>query len=72
MHWPELFTSGASLFIVATATTKTMVPLRALTIAANVFFALVFADLHLWLPMALQAPCAATQQLSAVSNAGSD
>lgn len=37
MHWAELVTSGASLFIVATATTKTMVPLRALTIAANVF-----------------------------------
>lgn len=55
MHWAELFTSGASLFIVATATTKTMVPLRALTIAANVFFVLIFADLHLWLPMALQA-----------------
>ena len=54
MHWVELFTSGASLFIVATATTKTMVPLRTLTIAANVFFALIFADLHLWLPMALQ------------------
>jgi CRP/FNR family transcriptional regulator, cyclic AMP receptor protein len=54
MHWAELFTSGASLFIVATATTKTMVPLRALTIAANVFFALVFAVLHLWLPMGLQ------------------
>jgi hypothetical protein len=55
MHWAELVTSGASLFIVATATTKTMVPLRALTIAANVFFILIFADLHLWLPMALQA-----------------
>jgi hypothetical protein len=55
MHWAELATSGASLFIVATATTKTMVPLRALTIAANVFFVLIFADLHLWLPMALQA-----------------
>jgi len=54
MHWAELFTSGASLFIVATATTKTMVPLRILTIAANVFFAIVFAVLHLWLPMALQ------------------
>jgi CRP/FNR family cyclic AMP-dependent transcriptional regulator len=54
MHWAELFTSGASLFIVATATTKTMVPLRVLTIAANVFFALVFAGLHSWLPMALQ------------------
>ena len=54
MHWAELFTSGASLFIVATATTKTMVPLRSLTIAANVFFALIFADLHSWLPMGLQ------------------
>ena len=54
MHWADLATSGASLFIVATATTKTMVPLRILTIAANVFFSLIFADLHLWLPMALQ------------------
>ena len=54
MHWAELFTSGASLFIVATATTKTMVPLRSLTIAANIFFALVFASVHLWIPMALQ------------------
>ncbi len=54
MHWADLATSGASLFIVATATTKTMVPLRIITISANVFFSLIFADLHLWLPMALQ------------------
>jgi CRP/FNR family transcriptional regulator, cyclic AMP receptor protein len=55
MHWTDLFTSAASLFIVATATTKTMVPLRVLAIAANCFFVFIFADLHLWLPMALQA-----------------
>ena len=37
MHWAEFFTSGASLFIVATASTKTMVPLRVLAIVANCF-----------------------------------
>jgi Cyclic nucleotide-binding domain len=54
-HWGEVFTSGASLFIVATATTKTMVPLRILAIIANCFLLTVFAVSHSWLPMAMQA-----------------
>jgi len=55
MHWAEFFTSGASLFIVATASTKTMVPLRILAIVANCFLITVFAVSHSWFPMALQA-----------------
>ena len=55
MHWTEFFTSGASLFIVATASTKTMVPLRVLAIVANCFLITVFAVSHSWFPMALQA-----------------
>ena len=55
MHWTEFFTSGASLFIVATASTKTMVPLRILAIVANCFLITVFAVSHSWFPMGLQA-----------------
>jgi len=55
MHWTDLFTSGASLFIVATASTKTMVPLRILAIIANCFLITVFAVSHSWFPMAMQA-----------------
>ncbi len=55
MHWSELFNSGASLFIVATASTKTMVPLRILAIIANCFLITFYAVSHIWLPMALQA-----------------
>ena len=55
MHWTSLFTSGASLFIVATASTKTMVPLRILAIIANCFLIVLFGGLNLWLPMTLQA-----------------
>ena len=55
MHWAEFFTSGASLFTVATASTKTMVPLRVLAIVANCFLLTVFAVSHSWFPMALQA-----------------
>ncbi len=55
MHWTEFFTSGASLFIVATASTKTMVPLRILAIVANCFLMFVFAVSHSWVPMAMQA-----------------
>ena len=54
-HWTDLFTSGASLFIVATASTKTMVPLRILAIIANCFLITVFAVSHSWFPMAMQA-----------------
>jgi len=53
-HWTDLFTSGASLFIVATASTKTMVPLRILAIIANCFLITVFAVTHSWFPMAMQ------------------
>jgi len=54
-HWTEFFTSGASLFIVATASTKTMVPLRILAIIANCFLITVFAVAHGWVPLAMQA-----------------
>lgn len=55
MHWTDLFTSGASLFIVATASTKTMVPLRILAIVTNCFLITVFAVSHAWFPLAMQA-----------------
>src|SRR6516162_7921422 len=55
MHWSDLFHSGASLFIVATASTKTMVPLRILAIATNCILIMYFAVMHSWLPLALQA-----------------
>jgi len=54
-HWTDLFTSGASLFIVATASTKTMVPLRILAIIANCLLVIVFAVTHSWFPLAMQA-----------------
>ena len=54
-HWTQFFTSGASLLIVGTATTKTMVPLRTLAIIANCFLFSVFAVAHAWVPMAMQA-----------------
>jgi hypothetical protein len=54
-HWTAIFTSGASLFIVATATTKTMVPLRILAIITNCFLIFVFGVTHSWFPMAMQA-----------------
>jgi len=54
-HWTTFFTSGASLFVVATASTKTMVPLRILAIVANCFLITVFAVSHAWFPMAMQA-----------------
>ena len=55
MHWSDLFNSGASLFIVATASTKTMVPLRILAIATNFILIAYFAVMHSWIPLALQA-----------------
>ena len=54
MHWNELFNSGASLFIVATASTKTMVPLRILAIVANCFLIVLYVGQHAWVPLALQ------------------
>jgi hypothetical protein len=55
MHWSDLFNSGASLFIVATASTKTMVPLRILAIVTNCLLIAFFGASHLWLPLAVQA-----------------
>ncbi len=54
MHWSDLFNSGASLFIVATASTKTMVPLRILAIVTNCMLIAFYAVSHLWIPLALQ------------------
>jgi hypothetical protein len=54
MHWSDLFNSGASLFIVATASTKTMVPLRILAIATNCILLAYFTTTHAWLPLSLQ------------------
>jgi CRP/FNR family transcriptional regulator, cyclic AMP receptor protein len=54
MHWTDLFNSVGSLFIVATASTKTMVPLRVLAIIANCFLIVFYAVSHQWVPMVLQ------------------
>ena len=54
MHWTELVNSGASLFIVATASTKTMVPLRTLAIVANCFLVVFYGFTHAWLPLSMQ------------------
>jgi hypothetical protein len=55
MHWTDLFNSVGSLFIVATASTKTMVPLRILAIIANCFLIAFYVVTHAWVPLALQA-----------------
>jgi CRP/FNR family cyclic AMP-dependent transcriptional regulator len=55
MHWTDLFNSVGSLFIVATASTKTMVPLRILAIVANCFLIAFYAVSHQWVPFGLQA-----------------
>ena len=54
MHWNELFNSLAALFIVATASSKTMVPLRVLSIVANCFLITSYAATHNWILMGLQ------------------
>jgi hypothetical protein len=54
MHWSDLFNSVGSLFIVATASTKTMVPLRILAIVANCFLIAYYAVSAAWLPLGLQ------------------
>lgn len=46
MHWTDLFNSVGSLFIVATASTKTMVPLRILAIVANCFLITFYVASH--------------------------
>ncbi len=55
MHWASLFNSVGSLMIVATASTKTMVPLRILAIIANCFLIVFYTVSHEWVPFALQA-----------------
>jgi hypothetical protein len=55
MHWTDLINSSASLFIVASASSKTMMPLRSLAIAANCGLIVFFAATHAWLPLLLQA-----------------
>jgi Cyclic nucleotide-binding domain len=55
MHWSDLFNSGASLFIVATASTKTMVPLRIFAIVASSILSAYFAVTHAWMALLLQA-----------------
>ncbi len=54
MHWSDLFNSGASLFLVATASTKTMVPLRILAIVTNCILIAFYGSTHAWIPMGLQ------------------
>jgi len=54
MHWNDVVNSGASLLLVATASTKTMVPLRILAIVANCMLITVYAVTHAWVPMTLQ------------------
>jgi CRP/FNR family transcriptional regulator, cyclic AMP receptor protein len=54
MHWNDLINSVGSLFIVATASTKTMVPLRVLAIFANFFLIAFYAISHSWVPLVLQ------------------
>jgi hypothetical protein len=54
MHWTDLFNSVGSLFIVATASTKTMVPLRILAIVANCFLIAFYGASHQWVPFVLQ------------------
>jgi Cyclic nucleotide-binding domain len=54
MHWSDLFNSSASLFIVATASTRTMVPLRVLAIIANAILIAFYTSTHAWVPAAIQ------------------
>src|ERR1700733_675814 len=54
MHWASLFNSVGSLMIVATPSTKTMVPLRILAIVANCVLIVFYAASHEWIPLFLQ------------------
>ena len=55
MHWTDLVNTGASLFVVATASTKTMVPLRILAIVTNCILIAFYGATHAWLPLVFQA-----------------
>ena len=72
MHWENLLNSVGSLMIVATASTKTMVPLRILAIVANLVLIAFYAASHEWIPLASANRRAAAQWLSALSDDGSD
>ena len=54
MHWENMLNSVASLMIVATASTKTMVPLRMLAIVANCMLITFYGFAHEWIPFGLQ------------------
>ena len=54
MHWENVLNSVGSLMIVATASTKTMVPLRMLAIVANLVLITFYAFAHEWVPFGLQ------------------
>ena len=62
MHWDNLLNSVGSLMIVATASTKTMVPLRILAIVANCVLIIFYAASHEWVPFALQFPDQAAER----------
>jgi CRP/FNR family cyclic AMP-dependent transcriptional regulator len=55
MHWNEILASAGSLLIVATASTKTMVPLRILAIIANCCLVVLYSTTHQWLLLIMQA-----------------
>ena len=55
MHWTDLINGGASLFIVASASTKTMVPLRILAIVTNCILVAFYGITHVWLLLVFQA-----------------
>jgi hypothetical protein len=54
MHWNEFFNGIAALVIVATASSKTMVPLRILSIVANCCLIISYAVTHTYILLALQ------------------
>jgi hypothetical protein len=54
MHWNEFFNACAALFIVATASSKTMVPLRILSIVVNCFLIFSYAATHTYVLLILQ------------------
>jgi hypothetical protein len=55
MHLNEFFNGLAALFIVATASSKTMVPLRVMSIVANCCLIASYAATHTYILLALQA-----------------
>lgn len=54
MHWGDMFSGVGSIFVVATASTRTMVPLRILGIIANCFLIAYYLLTHAWVAMVLQ------------------